>query len=114
MGWKVPWPILMWVGEKVAGGVVAVWARMIGRGQSVLSDRGPGGTGNGTREELVAMMSMPVLSRPKKKSRPVELRAGMIALPIGTLPAGNILRKMGGLGTVPADRGVTGELSQVL
>ena len=65
------------------------------------------------RGRLVAMMSMPVLSTPKKKSRPCVARIGMSGLPMGTLPAGTIFRNRGGPGMVPADK-LTGELSQVL
>src|ERR1700731_5415312 len=101
----------MWMGGKVVGGVGGVGtgkmeARLTCCGQSPVSGD----------EEVVAMMSMPVLSRPKKKCRPSVSRGlGMIVLPMGTLPAGTILRNRGGVVTAPEDRiGVTAELSQVL
>src|SRR4029077_16969562 len=121
MGWNVPKPILMWIGSKVVAGVTgvtAVCARTIGRGHSVGSVSCPAGSGKGNNEEVVAMISMPVLSRPKKKSRPsVSRGTGMIVFPIGTLPGGTILRNRGGLGSPSGGGGnvrLTAELSQVL
>ena len=49
------------------------------------------------KAELVAMTSRPVESTPKKKSRPSGFRLG-ITLPLGTLPEGTILRKIGSAG----------------
>src|ERR1700722_10205377 len=101
----------MWMGGKVVGGVGGVGtgrmeARLTCCGQSPVSGD----------EEVVAMMSIPVVSRPMKKSRPsASSGLGMIVLPMGTLPAGTIFRNKGGVVTAPEERtGVTAELSQVL
>src|SRR4029077_12411040 len=94
---------------------VGVWERTTGRGHSVGSDRGPAGSGNGSSEELVAIMSMPVLSTPKKKSRPSGKRVrGMIGVPMGTLPGGTIFKNRGGPGRAEVIGRLTAELSQVL
>jgi len=65
---------------------------------------------------VVAITSMPVLSRPTKTSRLARslwLRSGTVALPIGALTAGTILRNVGVVGN-PVSAKLTGELSQVL
>src|SRR5712675_349490 len=104
------------MGSKGAGALVAVWARTMGRGQRVVSVSGPAGNGKGSRDVLVAMMSIPVLSRPKKKSRPSVWRGiGIVRLPIGTSPAGIIFRNNGGPGSpAPVTARLTAELSQLL
>src|SRR5271169_1865430 len=66
----------------------------------------------GPAEAVVAMTSMPVLSRPKKMSRPSIARLGITAPPMGTLPAGTMVRNIGGPGR-GAGR-LTAELSHVL
>src|SRR5713226_1019763 len=106
MGWKVPWPILMCAGGK---------ARATGWGQS--GARAPGPVGSGS-DELVAMMSMPLLSRPKKKSSPAGWRFGMGTPPKmlfrGTSPAGTIFKNSGGVGRPEDGVSVTGKLLHVL
>src|SRR5712671_4748755 len=93
----------MWRGSKVT--FCVVFARLMIWGQSVVT--GPGA-------ELVAMTSMPVLSRPKNKSSPADSKLGMIASPIGTLPAGTIFKNRGGLGRPGVIDRFTAELSHVL
>ena len=62
---------------------------------------------------VVAMISIPVLSRPMKTSRPSVCKAGTLALPMGALPGGTILRNVGVAGSPVIDK-LAGELSQVL
>ena len=108
----------MWRGSKVMEGLVGLLARTMGRGHNVGTVSEPAGSGKGSREELVAMISMPVLSRPKKKSRPSVISGiGMIVLPMGTLTAGTIFRNSGGPGRPSGGGGTarfTAELSHVL
>src|ERR1019366_6202061 len=64
---------------------------------------------------VVAKISMPLLSIPKKMSRLSKAfcwRLGMTLLPMGALPGGTILRNVGVAGSPVIDK--TDELSQVL
>src|SRR5712691_5561441 len=93
----------MWRGSKVT--FCVVFARLMIWGQSAVT--GPGAV-------LVATTSMPVLSTPKNKSSPADSKLGMIALPIGTFPAGTIFKNRGGPGRPGVIDRFTAELSQVL
>src|SRR5271154_3534003 len=89
-----------------------VWASAICcSGQSVV---GCGMSGVGV---VVAKMSMPLLSMPKKTSRPFSCRLGIMELPVGTLPGGAILRKIGVAGSPVIEKllplGVADKLLQV-
>src|ERR1700689_5661973 len=111
MGLNVPCWISMWTGGKGVFCGAGVCAMATGCGQSAAEDPLSGGW-----EALVAMMSIPVLSMPEKKSRPTGSKTrGMFALPIGTLPGGTIFRNVGAVGSPgPASAKWTAELSQVL
>src|SRR5271155_2846356 len=118
MGWNVPWPRLMWTGANTFGGVGGGGT---GRVSANVTCWGQGEEARSC-EVVVAMMSMPVLSRPRKKSSPAGSRLGMSmlpnklpeGLPWGISAAGTIFRNRGGAVKAPDERlGVTGELLQV-
>src|SRR5208283_999781 len=93
-GWKVPLCRSMWMGVKVVGETIVARA-ICCSGQRLVV----GVTVRGVVDE-VAITSMPVLSTPRRISRPSDCRGvGKIALPIGTLPGGTIFKKMGVAGS---------------
>ena len=122
IGWNVPWPMLRCTGENTTvGGLGGVGkgrtaARVAEFGHSGATAGEPTASGENV---VVAIRSMPVLSRPKKKSSPVGSRFGINVPPNkvfkGTLPAGTSLRKAGAPGkSGGAGVKTTAELSQVL